>query len=368
MNRRPSRSRGDYDSFAASRTARFTAASPDGRFFEPQKKRSPLALALAFAALLLIAVLAVNLIVNQFVHVARVSVPVKGLHEAFEGYTFLHISDLKGMRFGSEQGLFRFALAGKEFDAVVLTGDMVSSLGNAEPLYELLDVLRELDKEAPIYFIAGDGDPVVSSMDYAAGGSPFAPWVLGAQQRGAQLLSAPMFTEKDGQKLWLLSGTLLSLDIETMQGQYEQQYLKALDSGDDNEIELATHNLRWLSHTRDARAVMQEGDITVSLSHAPPSEQELSTPAGSPDLTLCGHYLGGLIRLPVLGAAFIPSRVLPRYGLFPGASTYYGLTASRPYVYTSPGLGSSDSHYPRFFFRLFNPPTVTLVSLTPSAL
>ena len=27
-------------------------------------------------------------------------------------------------------------------------------------------------------------------MDYAAGGSPFAPWVLGAQQRGAHLLSA----------------------------------------------------------------------------------------------------------------------------------------------------------------------------------
>ena len=32
MNRRPSQSRNDYDSFASKRTARFTAASPDAHF------------------------------------------------------------------------------------------------------------------------------------------------------------------------------------------------------------------------------------------------------------------------------------------------------------------------------------------------
>lgn len=75
---------------------------------------------------------------------------------------------------------------------MVLTGDMVSSRGNAQPLYTLIEMLHELKPGVPIYMIPGDKDPLPASMSYAAKpGSPFAPWVLGARRRGAQLLSAP---------------------------------------------------------------------------------------------------------------------------------------------------------------------------------
>ena len=373
MNRRPSKSRSGYDAFSPEHTSHFTASAPDHRFFEPRRRSRPGRRILLLIVLSLVLILVPNFVVNRFVHVSRVSVPIRGLTEAFEGYTILHVSDLKGALFGSDQRLVRFALRDASFDAVVMTGDMVSSRGNAQPLYALIEVLRELNPDAPIYFIAGDDDPEPVSMDYAPGGSPFAPWVLGARQRGAQLLSAPVGIEQEGQTLWLTTSNQLSLDIDAMQGQFELRYLNAQAGGDENEIELAAYNLGWLEQTRIARAAMRDTDAIIAVTHVPPYDEEILRSSGTPyervGLVLCGHDLGGLIRLPVAGPVFVPSQSLPRYGLFPGANTVSGLRrAERTWVYTSPGLGSGDAHYPSLFFRLFNPPTVTLLSLTPSSL
>ena len=374
MNRRPSQSRTGFDSFSPQHTAHFKAAQPGGEFFEP-KPRAPLGRRLLLALLLMTLIaLAVNLAVNQFVRVARVTVPIRRMDPAFEGYTLLQISDLKGATYGSNQALIRFALQNEDFDAVVFTGDMVSSRGNAQPLYALIEMLRELKPDAPIYMIPGDKDPLPASMSYATGGSPFAPWVLGAKQRGGQLLSAPVQIERDGHTLWLTTSALLSLDMDTMQAQFERQYLDALADGDENAIELTTYNLQWLTETRNARAKMTDADVYIALTHVPPADEELeSAYPGSlrerVHLVLCGHYQGGLIRLPFAGALFIPSQNLPLYGLLPGADTYFGLTRKgRTYLYVSPGLGGNDGLYPLPFFRLFNPPTVSLISLTTSSL
>lgn len=133
MNRRPSQSRTGFDSFSPQHTAHFKAAQPGGEFFEP-KPRASLGRRLLLALLLMTLIaLAVNLAVNQFVRVARVTVPIRRMDPAFEGYTLLQISDLKGATYGSNQALIRFALQNEDFDAVVFTGDMVSSRGNAQP-------------------------------------------------------------------------------------------------------------------------------------------------------------------------------------------------------------------------------------------
>lgn len=374
MNRRPSQSRNGYDSFSMQHTARFTASTPDAHFFDKRSRRSPgLHILLAVLALVLL-LLAGNLAVNQFVHVVRVEVPVKGLPESFHGYTLLHLSDLKGASFGGRQGLFSFALGKSEYDAVAITGDMISSLGSAQPFYALIEQLHAHNPSAPIYFIPGDSDPEPVSMDHATGGSPFAPWVLGAQQRGAQYLAAPQAIERDGSFLYFTTPSQLNIDLDTLQRQYEQQYIRALSSGDDNELELAAHHLQSLEATRTARKALREEDCVVALSHAPLSDIELASAASGSllsqiDLLLCGHYLGGLMRLPGLGPLFIPSQHLPRYGVLPGADTYTGLSRTgTTSVYVSPGLGASSGEYPLFFFRLFNPPTITLLTLTPSSL
>ncbi len=366
MNRRPTKSRSGYDAFSPRDASRFTAASPDTHFFETRRKRSIARRLLTLAALLLLAALGANLIADRFVFLARVEVPVTGMGEALDGFTILHLSDLKGAMFGSGQSRLRMALQDAAFDAVALTGDMLSLRGNAEPLYALLDALHEIAPAAPVYFIAGDEDPVPASMDYATSGSPFAPWVLGARQRGGQMLSAPVRLQRGDAVLWLLTPSQLSLDLDTLQRQYELQYLEAQAGGDENAIELASYNLSWLEQTRQARKEIRVGDAVVALTHTPPSAQELSSLV---DAVLCGHHLGGVARLPLLGALFIPSMALPRYGLLPGEGAYYGLSrVGAAQVYVSPGLGTRDARYPAFFFRLFNPPTATLVTLAASAL
>jgi len=248
---------------------------------------------------------------------------------------------------------------------------MLSKKGNPQPLYDLIDAVAAHNPDAPIYFIAGDSDPDPASSDHFTGGSPFAPWVLGAQQRGARLLSSPQAVTRKESTLWLANAGNMNIDIDTMQGQFELQYLRALRGGDENEIELATYNLKWLEETRAARKAMQDGDTYIALAHAPLDSGELAlNPLLSRiHLVLCGHYLGGMLRLPGLGPLFVPSGSLPRYGVLPGDAPISGLRRDgRTYVYTSPGLGSSGRDYPAFFFRLFNPPTVSLITLTPSAL
>lgn len=367
MNRRPNQSRSSYDSFSERRAAAFTAVSPDSAFFEKRRRKSfgrqLLRLLLAAFVLLILG----NFICDQFVFVERVTVPIRGLTEAFEGYTILQISDLKGALFGGRnQLLLRYALSGAKADAIVLTGDMLSERGNAEPFYALLDALNDLYPNVPRYFIAGDMDPEPVSMDYASGGSPFAPWVLGAKQRGAQMLAEPQSVTRGKQTLWFTTANQLSLDVDAMQGQYEQQYLRALKDKDENELELARYNLQTLEAIRAARKRMTADDVYITLTHALSGDEKL---AARTDLFLCGHYLGGLMRLPFVGPLFVPSPQSSTYGILPGADAYSGLSrAGAAKVYISRGLGSSDPRYPAFFFRFFNPPSVTLISLTPSTM
>jgi len=374
MNRRPNHSRSVYDSFSPGYTAGLRMHTPDADFFG-KRKRMPL-LSRFLIALLIVFVLIVggNFAANQFVHVKRITIPVRGLGEAFDGFTILHLSDLKGRRFGAQQGLFHMAISGEKVDLVVMTGDMVSPMGNAQPLYTLLDRLGEAAGDAPVYYIAGDDDPLPASMDHAAGGSPFAPWVLGAAQRGAQLLSSPVMIEREQQRIWLATSAQLSLDLETMQQQYERQYLAALDKRDENEIELAAYNLDSLEKMRSARAKMKREDTYIALTHVLPGPENpdaltpsaLSTPL---DVMLGGHYLGGLIRLPGVGPLFVPSRNETNYGILPGDGVYAGLSKrDSTWLYASPGLGAWDGMYPEWFFRLFNPPTVTLITLSVSSM
>ena len=211
----------------------------------------------------------------------------------------LQISDLKGATTGSNQALIRFALQNEDFDAVVFTGDMVSSRGNAQPLYALIESAARAEAGRADLHDSGRQRPSARLHELRHRRQPVRPWVLGAGQRGGQLLSAPVQIERDGHTLWLTTSALLSLDMDTMQAQFERQYLDALADGDENAIELTTYNLQWLTETRNARAKMTDADVYIALTHVPPADEELeSAYPGSlrerVHLVLCGHYQGGL--------------------------------------------------------------------------
>ena len=75
MNRRPSQSRSGYDSFSPQHTAHFRADQPDGDFFDPKPPKSLGRRVLLILLALILAILLINVAVNQFVRVERVTVP-----------------------------------------------------------------------------------------------------------------------------------------------------------------------------------------------------------------------------------------------------------------------------------------------------
>ena len=131
--------------------------------FAPEKQKTGRGGCLLTVLGMLLAVILAGLLLNQAVnsHVALLEerVSVMGMDKTFEGFTVLHISDLHAGPVGSDMELWQSLLKGKAFQAVVMTGDMVGSDGNYEPMLTLIHTLKQLKPEAPVYFVAGDDDP-----------------------------------------------------------------------------------------------------------------------------------------------------------------------------------------------------------------
>lgn len=131
--------------------------------FAPEKPKSS-HLGCTFTALALILAVAMaavlfNMAANKRVELKEEKVSVMALDKAFEGFTVLHISDMHASPLGDDLDLWRTLLYSKSFQAVVLTGDMVGTGGDFEPLLSLIHTLQQLSPNAPIYFVAGDDDP-----------------------------------------------------------------------------------------------------------------------------------------------------------------------------------------------------------------
>ena len=116
---------------------------------------------------------------------------------------------------------------------------------------------------------------------------------------------------------------------------------------------------------------MQPDDVQIALTHHPLTSETIKTLqqwAGSDrndffrgvSLVLAGHYCGGQMRLPLLGAIRAPESLsgwFPKDSEIVGLSTVQGVTQ-----YISPGLGASAIYPIRF--RMFNTPAVTVLTLT----
>ena len=125
---------------------------------------------------------------------------------------------------------------------------------------------------------------------------------------------------------------------------------------------------------------MSSKDIQIALTHHPLqlsavenlqewSGDETASYARTVSLILAGHYAGGQWVLPLAGPLKAPeSAGLPNNGWFPSAEKVRGLS----YIlgipqYIDPGLGvCQTNNLPDF--RLFNTPTVSLLTLTSRVL
>ena len=124
----------------------------------------------------------------------------------------------------------------------------------------------------------------------------------------------------------------------------------------------------------DAQRSMSTSDIHISLAHEPPTDNFIYTSEDhnpeserfldSPELLLAGHYCGGVWQLPLIGAVYVPDKTLPRGGWFPAGERVSGLSVvGETQVYVTKGLSTNGS-VPLMPFRLFNPPEISVLTLT----
>lgn len=330
-----------------------------------------------------IAILAGGVMLNNSnLVVSEQTVTVVGLPDDLEGYRVVVLSDMNAKRFGDSQSLLLRTLNGLKYDALFCLGDMVGKSGNAEPFWEFIEGLRDPDK---VYFICGDSDP--GPYIKGARGTEgvlsqliLEDWILGAVERGAHYVDAPVAVPVKSSTLWLSPATMLNLEasstLETWKDQTEQE-VDGVRSGineDYTTLPLTTYRTRLAQQLYDAQRAMNAADIHISLAHEPPADAFIYTsedhdPANerflySPELILAGHFCGGVWRVPGVGAFYVPDRTMDRGGWFPKQDDVAGLSVvGDTQLYITRGLSTSGS-VPLMPFRLFNEPEISVITLT----
>lgn len=324
---------------------------------------------------------AYSVIDNNIVRIENVQVTLPGMDKIYEGFTILHISDLHGKRFGSEQKQLATTLRNARYNAVCITGDMTGPDGDPHAFYELLDIL---DSSKPIFFIAGDEDPTAIIGEPHYTNDVLAEFILGAQRKGVIYLDAPQKIQYGGGTLWIVPESQLSLDLDAAEQRYRNQLRQDQEGGNSHlagikaRERMLNYQLDVLERVRAARAEMTANDMHIALVHHPLRADFIrtlqswmlstgSSYARTLDLVLAGHYNGGQARLPFLGPIKVPENggELPRSGWFPGDSRVHGLSQVAGVAqYINAGLGVSSAYTAPF--RMFNSPRVALIRLTTS--
>ena len=309
-------------------------------------------------------------------------VTMVGLPEELEGYRILLLSDLNGRRFGDEQATILREIGTLDYDAVFIVGDMVGRGGDPEPFYELLE---GLPSSRPVYFIAGDSDPqpVLDTTRDITGTVEqmvLADWILGAIERGATYVDAPVELEVGNASIWISPADMLNLNASELADTCEEQMLQEQEGtvlglqSDHDTLPSTTYRYKRAQRLLQAVNSMTATDVHISLAHEPPSDEFLSASAThassgekyltQPSLVLAGHYCGGVWRLPGLGAFYIPSSTADRHGWFPAQEDVQGLSnAGGTQMYITAGLSTTGSA-PLMFFRFLNRPQISIIELT----
>lgn len=334
-----------------------------------------------FLIALIVIFAAVVFMSNNNVQTENLNVTVVGLPEELEGYRIIVLSDLNAKRFGDEQSSLVRSVENLGYDMILCVGDMVGKSGDAEPFYEFLE---GLSKPGRVYFIAGDADPgPYRSTPRATEGTleeiVLEDWILGAIERGANYVDAPIQVSVGNSDIWLTPSSFLNLDASLnrsgWKAQMEQEqdgYLAGVEA-DYNSLPFTSYRYKLAQEFYEAQEEIGPSDFVIALSHQVPQDEFIKAAAThddddgrfltEPELLVAGHYCGGVWKIPFAGAFYIPNRLLARYGWFPNAEDVDGLSkVGETQVYISPGLSTTSAV--ALPFRLNNDPTVTQLKLT----
>ncbi|MDD3409632.1 MAG: hypothetical protein PHY12_02365 [Eubacteriales bacterium] len=344
---------------------------------ETKKRRGPGCLLLVLAVVFAVVVLSllVNTSVNRKPELRSEKISVMSLDKAYEGFAILELCDLHADALAYETDTWRSLLYGKKFSAVVLAGDMVGAEGDYVPLITLIETLRQIGGDVPIYFVAGDEDP--TPIRTAMHGSPevLADWILAAQKAGATYLDAPVKQTVGKKTVWFVPEYLYTIDVAGMLQSLQRQQQDAQAAGQQYEGEggasyrALCYRLDATQRASDAIKEMTSADLQIGVTHVPLETDYIRTMLEWADqtvtfnfrnlsLVLAGHYVGGQWRLGTLGPLYVPDK-----GWLPGDEGVQGLQRVNSInQYVGGGIGASG-YYP-MPGRLFNSPSLSLLTFT----
>lgn len=286
---------------------------------------------------------------NNRIIVTEEEVFIKDLPEELEGVTILQISDLHEKEFGKNQRKLIKLVNSLQYDSLVITGDLLTNQNseNYDPIYMLLEGIR--NKEHAL-FVPGNTDPV-SSISISKGRSEKHEFIQGLESRGIKLVDSVYTITKGDSNVYFVDFKK-SLQVKN----------KMSGIGGIGDLQLARNDVSILSN-------ITEQDVLIGLTHYPIVDIQIDQIKSNPnmkfhnfDLIMAGHYHGGQIRLPFVGALFVPEPYYKHGGLFPPSDRVKGLWEYRQTKqYVSAGLGSSKA-ISFLGFRLFNTPEINLIS------
>lgn len=263
-------------------------------------------------ALLLLAALALFFRWQQNgIQTQTVDVTAPGLPAAFDGLRIVHLSDIHGKEFGTDNETLLNKVAALRPDLIAITGDLIDQESQLDMVPALAEGLAAI---APTYYVTGNHE-----------------WAVKRVSDLKELLTdCGVRVLTNSYELWKKDGATLAVaGVDDPNGPYDQK-------------------------TGDVLRQEIEADYTVLLSHRNAVEKY---DGWGYDLVLCGHGHGGIFRIPVLNIGLLGTNreFFPKYdgGLYP--------FETGGYCFVSRGLGSNT--VPIHAFRLFNRPDLPLLIL-----
>lgn len=237
----------------------------------------------------------------------------------------VQLSDLHNHEFGEENGSLVARVRELEPDLILLTGDMLN--GDEEDTAVMLRLVRDLRELAPVYCCLGNHE---LQWQRNFGGDLSAM----LEEAGAVVLEGEYLdVEYLGNRLRI--------------GGYANYYRAPVMTTSDPEER--RRDLQFADDFEDTDR------YKILLNHIPTVWLDWQYRHEYPvDLVFCGHYHGGLVRLPLIGGLYAPNiGFFPRYtkGLFPGIKAKVVLSAGLSFS----GRGA----------RINNPGEIVCVDLLP---